>query len=68
MAAAQIASSATAMISLLIDSFVIGRLIGSQALSAYGLASPMLIVYAAIGNTSTRRRTATPASRSSASA
>lgn len=50
MAAAQIASSATAMISLLIDSFVIGRLLGSRALSAYGLANPLLIVYAAIGN------------------
>ncbi len=50
MSAVQIVSSATVLACLLIDSFVIGRLIGSDALSAYGLANPVLIISVALGN------------------
>ena len=50
MAFAQIASATTVTFCLLIDSFVIGRLLGSTALSAYGLSSPLLQIYAAFGN------------------
>ena len=44
----QILSSMTVMICLLIDSIVIGRLIGVDAISAYGYASPVLLVFSAI--------------------
>ena len=50
MSLAQIASSTTVTFCLLIDSFVIGRLLSPTALSAYGLASPVLNIFAAFGN------------------
>lgn len=50
MSKAQIAASITVMSCLLIDSFVIGRLIGPEALGAYGLANPIMTLFAALGN------------------
>ena len=50
MAAVQSVSMAAGMINLLIDSFVIGRLLGPRALAAYGLANPVLIIYSAVGS------------------
>ena len=44
----QILSSMTVMICLLIDSIMIGRLLGVDAISAYGYASPVLLVFSAI--------------------
>lgn len=44
----QILSSMTVMICLLIDSIMIGRLFGVDAISAYGYASPVLLVFSAI--------------------
>lgn len=49
MSTAQIISAMTTTLSLLIDSIVIGRLVGVDAMSAYGIASPLLIIFAALG-------------------
>lgn len=49
MSTAQIISAMTTTLCLLIDSIVIGRLVGVDAMSAYGIASPLLIVFAALG-------------------
>ena len=49
MSATQIASAMTTTMCLLIDSIVIGRLIGVNAMSAYGIASPLLIIFSACG-------------------
>jgi Na+-driven multidrug efflux pump len=40
MTAAQIVSAVTVTLCLLVDSIVIGRMLGVEAMSAYGLASP----------------------------
>ena len=49
MSTAQIISAMTTTLCLLIDSIVIGRLVGVDAMSAYGVASPLLIIFAALG-------------------
>lgn len=49
MSTTQIISALTATLCLLIDSIVIGRLVGVDAMSAYGIASPLLIIFAALG-------------------
>lgn len=50
MLAAQILSSMTVMICMIVDSIVIGRFLGVDAMSAYGLANPVLLIFAAIGS------------------
>ncbi len=47
MAPPQILSSVMSVLCLLIDSIVIGRLLGVDAMSAYGLSSPLLIIFTA---------------------
>lgn len=49
MSATQIISAMTTTLCLLIDSIVIGRLVGVDAMSAYGIASPLLIIFSALG-------------------
>ena len=49
MTASQIASSVTVTVCLLVDSIVIGRLLGVDAMSAYGLANPVIIIFNALG-------------------
>ena len=46
----QIVSSMTVTLCMLIDSIMIGRFLGVDAMSAYGLASPLLLVFAAMGS------------------
>lgn len=46
----QIVSSMTVTLCMLIDSIMIGRFLGVNAMSAYGLASPLLLVFAAFGS------------------
>ena len=46
----QIVSTMTVTICMLIDSIMIGRFLGVDAMSAYGLASPLLLVFAALGS------------------
>ncbi len=46
----QIASAMTVMICMVIDSIMIGRFLGVDAMTAYGLASPILLVFAAFGS------------------
>lgn len=46
----QIVSSMTVTLCMLIDSIMIGRFLGVDAMSAYGLASPLLLVFAALGS------------------
>ena len=46
----QIVSSMTVTLCMLIDSIMIGRFLGVEAMSAYGLASPLLLVFAAFGS------------------
>lgn len=46
----QIVSSMTVTLCMLIDSIMIGRFLGVDAMSAYGLASPLLLVFAAFGS------------------
>ena len=43
----QILSSMTVTLCMLIDSMMIGRFLGVDAMTAYGLASPVLLVFAA---------------------
>ena len=45
----QILSSMTNYLCLLIDSIVVGRLLGVNAMSAYGIATPLLTIYTALG-------------------
>lgn len=45
----QIVSAMTVMICMLIDSIMIGRFLGVNAMAAYGLATPLLLVFAAFG-------------------
>ena len=47
MLAAQIISAMTVTLCLLIDSIMIGRFLGVEALSAYQLANPVLLIVAA---------------------
>ena len=49
MLAAQILSALTVSLCLLIDSIVIGQYLGEDALSAYGLANPILLIIGAFG-------------------
>ncbi|MBR0230873.1 MAG: ATP-binding protein [Clostridia bacterium] len=46
----QILSSMTVMICMLIDSIMIGRFLGVDSMTAYGLATPVLLVFAAFGS------------------
>ena len=46
----QILSAMTVMICMLIDSIMIGRFLGVDSMSAYGLATPVLLVFAAFGS------------------
>ena len=45
----QIISSMTVMICMLVDSVMIGRFLGVDAMTAYGLATPILLIFAAFG-------------------
>ena len=51
MLAAQILSAMTVMICMLVDSIIIGRFLGVNAMTAYGLSNPILLVFAAVGST-----------------
>ena len=46
----QIISSMTVMICMLVDSVMIGRFLGVNAMTAYGLATPILLIIAAFGS------------------
>jgi putative MATE family efflux protein len=46
----QIVSSMTVTLCMLIDSIMIGRFLGVDSMSAYGLASPLLLIFAAFGS------------------
>ena len=45
----QILSSMTVTLCMLIDSMMIGRYLGVDSMTAYGLATPVLLVFAAFG-------------------
>lgn len=49
MTATQIVSAITVTLCLLIDSIVIGRMLGVEAMSAYGLATPVIVFFNAVG-------------------
>ena len=46
----QIVSSMTVTLCMLVDSIMIGRFLGEDSMTAYGLASPLLLVFAAFGS------------------
>ena len=46
MLSAQIISSMTVMLCMLVDSIMIGRFLGVDSMTAYGLATPVLLVFA----------------------
>ena len=46
----QILSAMTVMLCMLIDSIMIGRFLGVDSMTAYGLATPVLLVFAAFGS------------------
>lgn len=46
---AQIISSAAVTVCMLVDSIMIGQFLGVDAVAAYGLASPVLFIFAAFG-------------------
>ena len=50
MLAAQILSALTVSLCLFIDNLMIGRFLGERALTAYGLANPVLLVIGAVGS------------------
>ena len=50
MLATQIVSAMTVTICMLIDSILIGRFLGVNAMTAYGLANPLLLIFAAMGS------------------
>ena len=50
MLTAQILSALTVSLCLLIDNLMIGRYLGESALTAYGLANPVLLVIGAVGS------------------
>ena len=45
----QILSAMTVMLCMLVDSMMIGRFLGVDSMTAYGLANPVLLVFAAYG-------------------
>ena len=49
MLAAQILAAMTVSLCLLVDNIMIGRYLGERALTAYGLASPMVMIIGAFG-------------------
>ena len=49
MLTAQTLSALTVSLCLLIDNIMIGRFLGDSALTAYGLANPVLLVIGEIG-------------------
>lgn len=50
MLVAQVLSAMTVMICMLVDSIIIGRFLGVNAMTAYGLSNPVLLVFAAAGS------------------
>ncbi len=46
----QILSAMTVTLCMLVDSIMIGRFLGVDAMTAYGLATPLLLVFAAVGS------------------
>ena len=46
----QIVSSMTVMICMLVDSILIGRFLGINSMTAYGLTTPVLLVFVSIGS------------------
>ena len=46
----QILSAMTVTVCMLIDSIMIGRFLGMDAMTAYGLSAPVLLVFAALGS------------------
>ena len=46
----QILSSLTVMICMFVDSVIIGRFLGVNAMTAYGLTNPILLIFAAFGS------------------
>ncbi len=50
MLATQIISAMTVTICMLIDSILIGRFLGVDSMTAYGLANPLLLIFAALGS------------------
>ena len=50
MLTAQILSALTVSLCLLIDNIMIGRFLGERALTAYGLANPLLLIIGAVGS------------------
>ena len=46
----QVLSAMTVMICMLVDSIIIGRFLGVDAMTAYGLANPVLLIFAAVGS------------------
>lgn len=50
MVVTQILTAMTVMICMLIDSIMIGKFLGVDAITAYGLATPVLLVFAAFGS------------------
>ncbi len=50
MVVTQILSAMTVTLCMLIDSIMISRFLGVEAMAAYGLASPVLLVFAAFGS------------------
>ena len=50
MLTAQILSALTVSLCLLIDSIMIGRFLGVEAIAAYQLANPILLVIGALGS------------------
>ena len=50
MLAAQIISAMTVMLCMLVDIIMIGRFLGVESMTAYGLATPVLLVFAAFGS------------------
>ena len=50
MVISQIVSAMAVMLCLVIDSIMIGRFLGTDAMAAYGLANPVLLIFAAFGS------------------
>ena len=46
----QIISAMTVMLCMLVDSIMIGRFLGVDSMTAYGLATPVLLIFAAFGS------------------
>lgn len=50
MALAQVVSQMTVLVCLMIDSIMIGRFLGVDSMTAYGLSNPLLLAFAAVGS------------------